>query len=80
MAIGRSKPVPAFLVSPGDRLTVMRREGSANPELVSAAETRSRLSFTSPAGRPTIVQCGSPWATSISTQTSYASIPNTVAE
>jgi len=68
--MGRSNPVPAFLVSPGDRLTVTRRAGTLKPELASAAVTRSRLSFTSPAGKPTIIQCGSPGATSTSTQTS----------
>jgi len=69
-AIGKSKPVPAFLKSPGDKETVMRRGGSSKPEFASAAETRSRLSLTSPAGSPTRVQCGMPRETSTSTQMS----------
>lgn len=78
--MGKSKPVPAFRVSPGESDTVTRRGGTVNPEFASAAVTRSRLSFTSPAGNPTIVQCGNPCATSTSTQTSDASIPRTDAE
>ncbi len=79
-AIGRSKAVPSFRMSAGARFTVIRRGGTANPEFTSAAPTRSRLSFTAPAGRPTIVNCGSPVAASTSTVTSYALIPMTAAE
>lgn len=57
-----------------------RRGGTSNPEFTSAALTRSRLSFTAPAGRPTIVHPGRPSATSTSTVTSYASMPITAAE
>ena len=79
-AIGRSNPVPSFFRSAGARLTVVRRAGSENPELTIAAETRSRLSFTAPAGSPTTLNHGSPWAQSTSTDTSYASMPITAAE
>ena len=79
-AIGRSNPVPSFFRSAGARLTVVRRAGSENPELTIAAETRSRLSFTAPAGSPTTLNQGSPWAQSTSTDTSYASMPITAAE
>ena len=48
---------------------VMRRGGSTRPEFVSAAATRSRLSFTAESGRPTMVNPGRPGATSISTVT-----------
>ena len=80
IAIGRSNPVPTFRESPGDKLTVIRRDGTAKPEFARAATTRSRLSFTSPAGSPTMHQYGSPGATSTSTQMSYASTPTTAAE
>ena len=68
-AMGRSNAVPSFFVSAGARLTVTRRGGTWKPEFVSAAETRSRLSRTAPAGRPTMVHCGNPAATSTSTRT-----------
>ena len=54
----------------GERFTVTLRDGSANPELASAAVTRSRASFTALLASPTIVQAGSPAATSTSTVTS----------
>ncbi len=54
----------------GLRFTVTLREGSANPEFVIAAVTRSRASFTALLARPTIVHAGSPVAPSTSTVTS----------
>ena len=67
--MGRSKAVPDFGVSAGARFTTIRRNGSANPALPSAAPTRSRLSRTAPCGRPTVANDGSPLAMSASTST-----------
>jgi hypothetical protein len=47
--------VPSFLISAGARLTVMRSSGKVYPELLMAALTRSRLSFTAASGKPTVV-------------------------
>ena len=52
-AIGRSKCVPAFLISAGARFTVIRLAGKSKPELRTAATTRSLASFTAASGRPT---------------------------
>jgi hypothetical protein len=79
-AMGRSKAVPSLRTSAGARFTVTRRGGSGSPALARAAPTRSRLSFTPPAGSPTIVHCGKPRATSTSTSTSNASMPWTAAD
>ena len=79
-AIGRSNPELALRSSAGARFTVTRRAGIVYPELIRAATTRSRLSFTAPEASPTIVQLGRPGATSTSTITSQASMPTTVAE
>jgi hypothetical protein len=54
----------------GLKFTVTLRDGSANPEFVIAAVTRSRASFTALLASPTIVHAGSPAATSTSTVTS----------
>ena len=56
--MGRSNAVPVLGKSPGWRFTVIRRGGIANPEFASAACTRSRLSFTAVAARPTSVIVG----------------------
>ena len=69
-AMGRSNAVPSFRTSAGARFVVIRRGGTVNPELSKAAPTRSRLSFTALAGRPTVVHCGKPRETSTSTVTS----------
>ena len=71
-AMGRSNAVPSFLTSAGARFVVIRRGGTLKPEFASAAPTRSLLSLTEPAGRPTMNHCGSPKAQSTSTVTSYA--------
>ena len=79
-AIGRSNDVPSFRTSAGERCTVIRLDGTSNPEVESAAVTRSRASFTAFDARPTMVQDGSPGTTSTSTVTSIASMPMTEAD
>src|SRR5215831_13612972 len=74
-AIGRSKRPLSLRSSAGARLTVMRRAGNSKRELTSAARTRSRLSFTSVSGRPTMVNEGNPFARCTSTITSGALSP-----
>src|ERR1043165_1968254 len=56
--------------------TVMRRAGSASPEAISAARTRSRASETALSGRPTTLNAGMPGATCTCTSTARASIPS----
>jgi len=53
----------------------MRREGISNPELRTAARTRSRDSRTALPASPTIVSPGSPNETSTSTRTGMPSTP-----
>ena len=72
---GRSYIEPDFLTSAGARLTVIRHDGRAKPQFLSAALTLSRDSLTAVSGRPTISKTGSPWEMSVSTSTIYASIP-----
>src|SRR5262249_45132884 len=74
-AIGRSKRPLSFGSSAGARFTVIRRAGNSKREFTSAARTRSRLSFTSVSGRPTMVNEGSPVARCTSTVTSGAARP-----
>jgi hypothetical protein len=62
--------------SAGARLTVMRRDGSASPDEVSAARTRSRASDTALSPRPTTLNAGRPDATCTCTVTLRASIPS----
>ena len=76
-AIGKSYAGPAFLRSAGARLTVIRRIGNSQPELRTAARTRSRASWTAVSGRPTIVKEGSPGEISTSTSTMNPSRPTT---
>ena len=59
-AIGRSYRLPSLGSSAGARLTVMRRLGNSNRELMIALRTRSLLSRTVASGRPTIANLGSP--------------------
>src|SRR5260370_38136585 len=54
----------------------MRREGSARPDAVSAARTRSRASDTALSGSPTTVNAGKPGATCTCTVTLRASMPS----
>src|SRR5882672_188416 len=74
-AIGRSKRPLSLRSSAGARLTVMRRAGNSKREFTSAARTRSRLSFTSVSGRPTMVNEGRPLPRCTSTVTSGALSP-----
>src|SRR6266700_1744565 len=74
-AIGRSNRPLSLGSSAGARLTVMRRAGNSKREFTSAARTRSRLSFTSVSGRPTMVNEGRPFPRCTSTVTSGASRP-----
>jgi len=62
-------------ISAGARLMVTRRSGKLNSELVMAALTRSRLSFTAVSGKPTMETPGRPLARCTSTLTSGASNP-----
>ena len=67
---GRSYTVPAFLRAAGARFTVIRDTGKPQPQLLMAARTRSRASFTAASGRPTTSKAGSPPLTAHSTSTS----------
>jgi hypothetical protein len=58
IAMARSKRLPPLGSSAGARLTVMRRLGNSNLELISALRTRSLLSLTAVSGRPTILKAG----------------------
>ncbi len=79
-AMGKSKLGPSFLTSAGARFTVVRPIGGVNPELISAVQTRSELSFTAASGSPTTTTLGSPCPALTSISTSYASTPNTAPE
>src|SRR6266699_4368286 len=74
-AMGKSNRPLSLGSSAGARLTVMRRAGNSKREFTSAARTRSRLSFTSVSGRPTMVNEGRPFPRCTSTVTSGASSP-----
>ena len=76
IAIGRSYAVPSFRRSAGDRLTVIFFAGSGHPAFRKATLTRSLASRTSAAINPTRLIPGSPFPTSTSTSTLFASIPN----
>ncbi len=62
-------------MSAGDRLTVIFLDGSAIASAVSAAETRSRASFTALSGNPTMAKPGMPGVIAHCTSTGSASIP-----
>ena len=68
-AMGRSKAVPSFLLSAGDKLTVIRHGGRFSPTFFRATVTRSLDSRTSVLRDPTIKKAGSPLAMSTSTET-----------
>ena len=78
-AIGRSKPVPVFLIFAGDRFTVIRLAGKIMPTLCSAVLTRSFASLTSEVRFPTISKTGIPVEISTSTCTGIALIPSKTA-
>jgi hypothetical protein len=61
----------------GARLTVMRRSGKMPPLFWIAARTRSLASLTAAAGKPTMVNAGSPCPISTSTSTRAPSSPIT---
>jgi len=58
--MGRSKWLPSLSLSAGDRLMVMRFDGSAIAMDDSAARTRSRASDTALSGSPTSEKAGTP--------------------
>ena len=68
-AMGRSKAVPSFFLSAGDKLTVMRHGGRFRPTFFRATDTRSLDSRTSVLREPTMKNAGSPLAMSTSTET-----------
>src|SRR5271156_1047424 len=63
-------------MSAGARLAVMRRAGSASPEAINAARTRSRDSATALSPRPTIMNATLPLAICTCTSTARASTPS----
>jgi hypothetical protein len=65
-AIGKSKPLPSFLMSAGARLTVILLSGNGNSEFLIAAETLSRDSLTAESGRPTIKNMGTAFSRCVS--------------
>ena len=74
-AMARSKPVPSFLRSAGDRLMVTFLGGSSTPRFRMAVRTRSWASRTSEARYPTKDQPGRPPLTSASTDTWVPHMP-----
>ncbi len=76
IAIGRSKCDPSFGRSAGDRLIVIRLDGSAIDSVDSAERTRSRASLTALSGRPTMAKDGRPGVTAHCTSTIRASTPS----
>ena len=67
IAMGRSITMPSFLISAGERLTVILEAGIFTPMFLSATLTLSPASLTSPLIKPTILKPGSPVETSTST-------------
>lgn len=63
IAMARSKCDPSFGRSAGDRLTVIRFDGSAMESEESAVRTRSFASDTALSGRPTMEKAGRPGVT-----------------
>ena len=78
-AIGRSKPVPSFLMSAGDILITIRCGASSMSEFFIAILTLSFASFTSEPRYPLISNVGRPHPTSVSTFTMHASMPHSAA-
>ena len=75
-AMGRSKWLPSFGMSAGERLTVIFFDGSAMDRAESADCTRSRASLTALSGRPTMEKRGIPGESAHCTSTDFASIPS----
>ena len=76
IARGRSKALPSFRKSAGDRFTVVRKPVTTLSTERMAEMTRSLDSLTALSGRPTKVNPGSPCDASTSTLTGTALIPN----
>jgi hypothetical protein len=74
-AMGKSKWLPSFGRSAGERLIVIRFEGNAIAMEFSALRTRSRASDTALSGRPTTEKAGNPGETAHCTSTMRASTP-----
>ncbi len=74
-AIGRSKPVPTFLISDGDRLRTIFLLGSKIPALRKVALKRSFDSLIAASGSPTISIVGNDLLESASTVISCHSSP-----
>ena len=79
-AIAKSNATPDLRMSAGARFTSRRPGGNPNPELTIAARTRSRDSLRARSASPTSVKTGTPAAESVSTRTTWASIPAIPAE
>lgn len=75
-ASGKSRDVPSFRKSAGERFTVIRLPEAANPALRILETTRSLDSRTALSGNPTSVKPGSPAEESTSTFTGIALIPS----
>ncbi|CAB4959694.1 unannotated protein [freshwater metagenome] len=80
IAMARSRAEPILRTDVGARFTVVRLSGQANPEVSSAARTRSRDSRHEVSGRPTTVNPGRPRATCTSTVTATPATPNRAAD
>jgi len=76
MAIGRSKWLPSFGISAGDRFTVIRLDGNATLIADRDERTRSRASLTALSGKPTMPKAGKPGVTAHCTSTRRASMPS----
>src|SRR5690606_16676942 len=74
-AIARSKWPPFFGRPAGNRLTVIRASGQANPLLMTAERTRPRASLSAVSSRPIRWMPGTPRPTSASTSTTRPLIP-----
>ena len=74
-AIERSKPDPLFGSQAGESETVTFLFGQTSFELINAARTRSRDSFSAASGRPNNAYIGRPSAISTSTETTAPSNP-----
>ena len=75
IAIDKSKWLPSFLMSAGERFTVTLLSGNLNPEFDMAALTLSLDSLTAVSGNPTIPNAGKPKETSASTVILRADMP-----
>src|SRR5690606_3721935 len=79
-AIARSKWPPFFGRPAGNRLTVIRASGQANPLLMTAERTRPRASLSAVSSRPIRWMPGTPRPTSASTSTTRPLIPTSATQ